>query len=200
MITEFNKYNKSPFMITLGNRLYINEEMMKYFVFTPIPNSNEWNQRYCNLKFKDPINNVIRTQNKLMLSFFDELFRRNTQDTCFILRYNSGYAMRISIRKANRDGYNYYIEGQSGDFSMHGKSMIRATKGINLKIIQIFFPEIENNKNYRLWLKGELNFNDLITNMDMYNKLINIGEENYQKYLERVEDYKKIMKVKKFNL
>lgn len=200
MITEFNEYNKSPFMVTLGNRLYINEEIMKYLVFTPIPNHNIWDQRVCDFKFNDNMRDVIKNSNKNILMFFEELFIRNTQNTCFILTYNNSYAMSILIRKNERNGFRYYIEGNSGDFSMHGKNMIRATKEINLKIIQIFFPEIENNKEYKMWLKGEKKFNELVNNWTTYNKIINIGEENYQKYLNRVAEYEKLMNVKKFNL
>lgn len=87
----------------------------------------------------------------------------------------------------------YYISGNSGDFSMHGKKMIRATKQINNKIIQMFFPDILKNKNFKSFLKGEILFSDLDLDYNTYNKLTNKTDLLYNKYLKTTAR-------KKFNL
>lgn len=47
---------------------------------------------------------------------------------------------RNSPRKLPGGNYNYYIDGNSGDYEMYGKNMIRATKQSIINVIKKFFP------------------------------------------------------------
>jgi len=181
---NYNNYNKYQniynenilseneiFMIK-NDELIINDIIRDYFLYEKPVIKNEFINNFCQDR-RDAINKFL-TETKY------SSFR-----TCFHFNYNI-YRMNINLSKAKYKGSNnftYYISGVSGDFYMHQKGMIRATRTINLEVIKHFFPDIKKDKKYREFEKGLIKFSDL----DL-------------KPSEKYENYKRSKVIKKFNL
>ena len=191
MITEFklfesndhnNAYLDQIFSVS-GHKgattLYMNDEILHYFLFTHRNKSNKFEKAYCDKRFEDNASEVVN-------KFFngDVKYNSQTYNTCFQIGYGLNYRMRISISKGKymSGKIGYYFTGSSGSHSMHEKGMIRASKQVNFKIIKLFFPDIKHDNNYRAFLKGELQFSELIDDMSTYNNLINKTEKIYAEY------------------
>jgi len=156
MITKFNLYKESLLtpgeIFTIRNdKLIIDDIIRDYFLHTKVKTKNDYHNSFCEDRRKD-IHNFLSKPNY-------GSFR-----TCFHFRYGSIYSMSINIKKNKFNGSNdftYYISGMSGDFSMHQKGMIRATRTINLEVIKYFFPDVKKNKQYRDFEKRLIKFSDL---------------------------------------
>jgi hypothetical protein len=88
----------------------------------------------------------------------------------FYVRYKGGYRMNIIIHR-NHTAYDneyghfeYYIGGNSGDYSMHGANMIRATRDCNLNVMIKIYPIVEFIKDFYKKMKNGEKFLDILKN------------------------------------
>lgn len=156
--------------------LFMNTDILNYFLFTNNkPSINNYKKEMCDERMLDKNYTTV-----------DKFVNSKTQfNTCYIFTYNHSYGMSISIkqRKTINGHIDYFFSGSSGDFYMHQRGMIRATKEINLKIIQMFFPEVKNNNLYRSFLNNEIRFDELISDYSTYKSLTTESNKIYEKYL-----------------
>ena len=196
MITKFKLYESSniiqqPFWVH-NNKLYVSDEIADYLL---------------NIKCKDNKKKPYK----------------NIYPLCFVGRYsNNRYIMdlhlykRINYRQnvlSNRFGeFVYYLGGRGGDFEMHGKSMIRATKTINMQLMSMIFPIVDKIPGFIKDIhSGEVPFYDLLENSleiekyDTIEALIKpIEIKQYPKLDSKIKidysRYHEITKSRKFNL
>jgi len=77
------------------------------------------------------------------------------------------YAMTVSIHRGNTINnefghFEYDIGGSSGDYNMHGKDMIRATRECNLHLMEKLYPIVKNIKNFYKRMKNKEGFFNII--------------------------------------
>jgi len=183
MITKFKLYeniitDNQIFKIS-NDVLYMNDEILHYFLLTQIKKTNLFEQKVCSNRFIDGgFSDIFKFFNG------DRKYNQQTYTTCFSFNYGQNFSMTVIIKKMKYSNniIKYYFGGNSGDFSMHSKGMVRATRQINLNIIKHFFPDIKYDKKYRDFLKGKILFSDLITDMSTYNSLISKTEKKFDEY------------------
>jgi len=113
-------------------------------------------------------------------------------NTNTVVRYNGNHAMNIIIKrgthKDNEHGrFEYYISGHSGDYEMHGKNMIIATRECNLNFMIKLYPIVEHIKNfYKIFKNGDKVFLDIIK--DALDKDIILAQYGIPKEIKHLFD------------
>lgn len=161
-----NNVNQQPFYLSKGDVLYVSDD----FAYKKIKLSKRDIIKFYKNK------NIQKLMWKYQEQFFnedvDEKGRKlsTTLDTLKHVRFNNMYRMNIKLNSlgnySNREAgkFKFYIGGESGDFYMHGKNMIRATRECNLNFIELYYPIVKYIKDFYKKLKnGEL-FLDIIRN------------------------------------
>lgn len=151
---------QNPFYLT-GDRLYISNELAHKI--TPTledymrPDNPGW-AIYNDQKNKDFYAGT-RSEKGYLIS--------NQIGTKIQVRYNDMYAMNISIHRGNTINnefghFEYTIGGTSGDHSMHGNNMVRATRECNLHLMEKLYPIVKNIKNFYKRMKNKEGFFNII--------------------------------------
>lgn len=179
---ENKNINQQPFYLH-GDRLYLSDNMVDIVYPTKeyIQHIIDHNYNY--------INNV-----KSKSKSYKETFLI----TGLKLRYdNNHYRMDLLLKRGKKKNeygqFNHYLDGISGDYKMHTKGMIRATRECNLKFIVLYYPIAEHIKNYKK-LKNKEPFlsiieDGIISNPDIAKN--GVPNELYDKYgyLEIANNY-----------
>jgi len=150
---------QQPFFLTKGDNLYLSDDFTKKIAPSPSEVKN-----YCkNVSYAE---HIIQ-QNEYFFSGErnEKGYRISTRlDPNIHVSYNNMHKMTIVIFTGNNydnesGKFYYYIGGHSGDYDMHGKSMVRATRECNLNFMAKFYPIILHIKDfYKNFKNGELFF------------------------------------------
>ena len=163
-----NNTIQQPFFLR-GDRLYISTEKAKEI--TPFDkNSDKTKRKWSDYTYNQNIEFFKNTRKEWIGSNDNKFFPyiSSQANTNFSVRYNGSYGMSIIIKRGNEQNNNfgkfeYTIGGNSGDFSMHGKNMIRATRECNLNLMIKVYPIIKYLKNFYKELKeGKKSFLEII--------------------------------------
>jgi len=151
---------QQPFFLRF-DRLYISTELAKDI--TPFDSNSD----KCTIKYN------IRTYQKNIYFFkgikqkwtgssghIYESYKSRQANTNISVRYRGSYGMSIIINRGNKQinehgEFQYYIGGNSGDYEMHGKNMIRATRDCNLNLMIKLYPIIPHIKKFYKKLQSD---------------------------------------------
>lgn len=160
-----NNFIQQPFYLSNGDILYISDDLTKKIT----PTEKELSKIYT----KESVLNYKLNQQR---AFFtgernEKGFRVSTRLDLFKnVVYNDFYKMNIVLYSRQEylikgsGNFKYYIGGNSGDYEMHSKNMIRATRECNLNFISLYYPIVKHIENFYKKLKGGELFFDIIKN------------------------------------
>jgi len=193
---ENTEIKQQPFFLN-GDRLFISDDFAKSIT----PTISVLKKRYSK---HGNFNSFAEDENQKNKDFYlntkDEKGYTISRDikTYLTVRYTEEhYQMTILIYrgsiKNNEFGiFQYYIGGYSGDYSMHGKDMIRATRDCNLNFMSKFYPIVKHIKNfYKLLRLKDKSFFDIIKeaiNKDITLAQYGIPKEIKHHFDENTED------------
>lgn len=143
---------QQPFLL-VNDRLYVSDDIAKSITKWKA-NRKDKNIAYTELIIKrnHQFFNNERIENRYVTLY--------AQTDDFYVTYDRMYRMNIVIyRGAIRDNefghFQYYIGGNSGDHSMHGKNMIRATNKCNMSFMIKLYPIVEHIKDFYKKMKSD---------------------------------------------
>jgi len=154
---ENNSIVQQPFYLR-GDMLYISDELAKSitkFKLTKKDKNISWAEHVIKNNYEFYKNAELGHKSNVNYALTDDLW----------IRYdNNSFRMNIIIYKGvtydNEAGhFKYFIGGNSGDYSMHGKNMKRATRDCNLNFMIHFYPIVGHIKDFYKKLKNERNSN-----------------------------------------
>jgi len=197
MIYKFKEYKQQPLFLSKSDYLYLSDKLVneikptKERLMKISLNKNSWVDYIYN-KNEDFLNDIRNDKNyrksTFMYLFMSVEFSPNMYNMSLLIGSKINYFSNDSGK------FKYYLRGNSGDFEMHGKNMIRATRECNFKFILKLYPIVEHIKNfYKRFKNGELFLeiieSELINNPNLGK--FGVPEELYDKYghLERLEKY-----------
>ncbi len=174
---------QQPFWLS-GDKLYVSDYFAKYIAKdVPEYNKKSNDDFFNNVKTSYTSPNFFGSGKSHTWESYVEKFAR----TNVIVRWRDIYAMNIIIkgridRKNDSGQFHHYIGGSSGDSSMHGKNMIRATRTCNINLIIKYFPIFNYIKNAHKKLQSD-KFFDVIKNAIIENPKLKkyITEGDYPK-------------------
>ena len=136
-IKRFNEnitITQQPFYLRKSDYLYISDDLAKSI--TPTVDDmikKGWRYEFTDQRNKDFLNNIKVTNDRGFTHY-----KSNQITTLYQVKYGgNSYSMSITIRRGNSFNnefgkFQYLIGGISGDYEMHGKNMVRATRECNL--------------------------------------------------------------------
>lgn len=199
LFEEHSRVIQQPFYL-FGDVMYVSDDFAKFIT----KDCKDYN-KISNLEFFDDIKRTINS--KKFGSW--ETYKQDFASTDFYVRYG-GNSMTILVKrigtyennKNNCGEFNYYITGISGDFTMHGKNMLRKTRECNKNLIIKYFPVWEFIRRNMQRLKEEPFF-EIIEKTLMKNPRLTelFGDFKYNpKELEYYPNIEMIINSNKFNL
>jgi hypothetical protein len=158
-----NTIKQQPFFLTKVDYLYLSDDLAKKVA----PSTDKIRKKYKNVDYAEY---TIKENEYFFNNEKNEKgWHKSTRlSTDIHVRYNyNQYRMDIVIFKgANYDNeaghFYYYIGGNSGDYDMHGKNMIRTTRDCNLNFIAKFYPIVLHIKDFYKRFKNKELFFDII--------------------------------------
>lgn len=195
LFEELNTKIQEPFYLFV-DRLYISNELAHKIT----PTLEDYIKKGYSpgwIKSSDERNRNFYTRAKDEKGFV----KSNHIGTEIKVTYNGMYAMTISIHRGNTHDnefghFEYYIGGNSGDYEMHGKNMIRATKECNLHLMEKLYPIVKNIKSFYKRLKNKEGFFNIIRSEIIKNP--NIAKDGVPDELE--EEFGHMYYANKYNL
>jgi len=209
---------QQPLFLSPSDRLYVSDDFAKYITEYGTfkdNTSDNWKKLYVkyNKEFLNDERDSYDKEGEKAWAGLSKPYKRSYAYTNLTVRYDKNtnfkgggtYAMNILLYRHNRNNnsgnFKYYIGGNSGDFEMHGKSMIRATRNCNYNLICKFFPIFLHIKDAYKKLKQGEPFYQLIENeLDKNPSLENYLNFEYLKGLENYPDIESKMMANKYNL
>jgi len=197
--TEIPSYRvQQPFYLQYDN-LYISDEIAKSIVsYGTGTNQNYIN--YLHKRIKDFFN---RTKS-------ESGFYVNQLPTDIFVRYSGnggygGYRMDINIRRGNTidnefGEFQYFIGGSSGDYEMHGKSMVRSTRECNKNFMIKTYSILTHIKNFDKRMKEGEKILDIIKYAILENPYLAKYDLESPKELENDPDIGHYVSASKYNL
>lgn len=163
---NLHNYQEPFFLTPTADMLYLSDDLAKSILPNFKNKIGKYNEWYINKELENQkhfFNNTVDEKGYLKA-------RRISLDT-HVSYNNDMYRMNLSLsrrtdgRKTTFGTYYCYLVGDSGDHSMHGKNMIRATRDCNLNFIIKLYPIVKHIKNfYKIFKTGEFGFLEIIKN------------------------------------
>lgn len=154
---------QQPFYLSPGDFLYLSEDIAKSLRPSLKEIRKIYNPGWANkeLQDHDDFFNDVRKEDGYLKKTNINIIRSVTYDRN--LKMNL-HLSRFSPERNNEFGtFKTKLSGQSGDYSMHGKNMKRATRECNLNFIITLYPIVAYIKNfYKIFKSGDKSFFDII--------------------------------------
>lgn len=157
---NINNHTQQLFYLSKGDVLYLSDD----FVNRIKPTANELKKNYKNNQYykyvldkQKAFFNDERNEKGYRISTRLDLLKSVTYDGMYRMNIVLFSRQEYLIKDVGK--FKYYIGGNSGDYDMHGKNMIRATRECNLNFIALYYPIVKHIKDfYKKFKNDELLF------------------------------------------